>query len=509
MTSRLAWISLWVVSVASAGCSGHEQSPLADSGAEPPDAEVDAGDDSSVPDAEIDAAIDQQREGDPVRGRSLLLNNGTEEAPYLSCGVPRSILDGLTDAGLDPFADSIKLEERERGNAELPYDMSYGTSPSGVEIVTTNCLLCHAAKLGDSLIIGLGNPNADFASEGSGALGLSPSLVEPFAASLDADERAELERFSRVGEAAAEATLTDTIGMNPADVMFGVLAAHRDAMTLEWHDEVDPEAEHDMQSRVFTDVPAWWGMHRRDRMFYSGYGGGDHARIMMRASLLCVEDADEAAAIDAYFPDVAAFIESLRAPSYEDVSGLTIDDARAERGREVFVTTCTRCHGDAESGIDPVPSVSADEVGTDRAYAISRSSEGTGAVAYYFAFFNRSWYGTHGAAGRLERSDEPQYSPPPLDGVWATAPYFHNGSVPTLEAVLDPALRPAIFRRSFEPEDYDFESPGWPFEEVAKKGGDTSVYDTTRPSYGNGGHTFAAGLSADELRDLLEYLKTL
>ncbi len=244
-------------------------------------------------------------------------------------------------------------------------------------------------------------------------------------------------------------------------------------------------------------------------MFYSGYGRGDHARIMMSASLLCENDANEAAAIDAYFPDIAAFIESLRAPSYEDVSGLTIDDARAERGREVFLATCTRCHGDAQSDIDPVPSVSADEVGTDRAYAISSLSEGTGAVAYFFAFFNRSWYGTHGDAGRLERSSEPQYSPPPLDGVWATAPYFHNGSVPTLEAVLDPSLRPEIFRRSFEPEDYDFERLGRPFEEVEEKGDDISVYDTTRPIYGNSGHTFAAGLSDDERCDLLEHLKTL
>lgn len=359
------------------------------------------------------------------------------------------------------------------------------------------------------MIIGLGNANADFASDTGGALGLSPSLVEPFAESLSDDERAEPDRFTRVGEAAAEATLTDTIGMNPADAMSGVLAAHRDAETLAWHDDVDPDAEHDMQSRVFTDVPAWWNMHRRDRMFYSGYGRGDHARIMMSASLLCVNDANEAAAIDACFPDIAAFIESLRAPSYEDVSGLTIDDAGADRGRAVFLATCTRCHGDAQSGIDPVPSVSADEVGTDRAYAISSSSEGTGAVAYFFAFFNRSWYGTHGDAGRLERSFEPQYSPPPLDGVWATAPYFHNGSVPTLDAVLDPSLRPAIFRRSFEPEDYDFERLGWPFEEVQEKGDDISVYDTTRPIYGNGGHTFAAGLSDDERRDLLEYLKTL
>lgn len=34
-------------------------------------------------------------------------------------------------------------------------------------------------------------------------------------------------------------------------------------------------------------------------------------------------------------------------------------------------------------------------------------------------------------------------------------------------------------------------------------------YDTTRESYGNDGHTFAAGSSDEERRDLLEYLTTL
>jgi hypothetical protein len=101
------------------------------------------------------------------------------------------------------------------------------------------------------------------------------------------------------------------------------------------------------------------------------------------------------------------------------------------------------------------------------------------------------------------------YSAPPLDGVWATAPYFHNGSVPTLDAVLDARLRPSIFRRSFDPAKYDFERLGWPYEPVVSKGRDATVYDTTRKHYRNGGHTFAAGLTDDERRDLLEYLKTL
>lgn len=447
------------------------------------------------------------RDGDPVRGRSLLLNNGTEDAPYLSCGVPRAVLDSFRWLGIDAFEDSIKLPERKRGNAELSYDMSYATAPSGVEVVTTNCLLCHASKLGDSLVVGLGNPNLNFAGEDS-FLGLPSFALDLVSFTLNRAERAELERFQRISEAASGWAKPDTIGLNPADMMFGVLASHRDAATLEWMDEPDPDARFDVDI-VFTDVPPWWNLHRRDRMFYSGFGRGDHARIMMSAALLCLENTEEAAAIDAYFPDIQAFIASLRPPRYEDVAKRRIDQTRAARGRDVFVSTCTRCHGDAEAGTSPRPDVSIDEVGTDPAYAISSSAGGVGGIAYYFDFFNRSWYGTHGAAGRLEPADQPVYSAPPLDGVWATAPYFHNGSVPTLEAVLDPSLRPTIFRRSTIPADYDFERLGWPFEEVRRKGNDVTVYDTTRKAYGNGGHTFAAGLTADQRRDLLEYLKSL
>jgi mono/diheme cytochrome c family protein len=458
--------------------------------------------------APLEAAnLVEQRTGDAVRGRMLLLDNGTADAPYLSCGVPRRLLDLASLLGVDVFGDAVRLSERGRGNAALPYDLSYATTRTGVQVVTTNCLLCHASKLGGELVIGLGNPNLDFTGAET-TFGLPPVARDLLALTLNANERAELQRFSRVSDAAASMGKPATRGLNPADVMFGVLAAHRDANTLQWRTEADPNARLDVDL-VFSDVPAWWNLHRRDRMFYSGFGRGDHARIMMSAALMCLEGSDEAAAIDSYFPDIAAFIMSLRAPKYQAVAHRAIDAARTVRGRDLYVANCASCHGDSERDIDPLPSVSADEVGTDPAYAFKSSQQGDGAIAYFFDFFNRSWYGTHGAAGQLVREERPAYSPPPLDGVWATAPYFHNGSVPTLDAVLDPALRPTIFRRSFKPEEYDFERLGWPFEEVAAKAGDTTVYDTTRETYRNTGHAYAAGLSSDERRDLLEYLKTL
>jgi len=50
---------------------------------------------------------------------------------------------------------------------------------------------------------------------------------------------------------------------------------------------------------------------------------------------------------------------------------------------------------------------------------------------------------------------------PPLDGVWASAPYFHNGSVPTVAGVLESGARPQYWTRSFDSKDYDPAALGW------------------------------------------------
>ncbi len=82
--------------------------------------------------------------------------------------------------------------------------------------------------------------------------------------------------------------------------------------------------------------------------------------------------------------------------------------------------------------------------------------------AQFIDWFNKSWYanGTHPA--KLEPFNG--YIAPPLDGVWITAPYLHNGSVPTLEALLNSNLRPRYWQRDFTNMDYDYENVGWKYK---------------------------------------------
>jgi len=89
-----------------------------------------------------------------------------------------------------------------------------------------------------------------------------------------------------------------------------------------------------------------------------------------------------------------------------------------------------------------------------------------------------------------------------------TAPFLHNGSIPTLEALLNSTKRPTYWERDFENPIYDFENVGWRYKTHLKPGGKT-VYNTDLPGYGNYGHFFGDKLNDVERKAVIEYLKTL
>lgn len=97
------------------------------------------------------------------------------------------------------------------------------------------------------------------------------------------------------------------------------------------------------------------------------------------------------------------------------------------------------------------------------------------------------------------------YKARPLDGIWASAPYLHNGSVPTLADLLLPeAQRPARFvvgNRMFDPQRVGYVSDG--------EGPGRFVFDTTLTGNRNTGHLYGTALDAAQRADLLEYLKSL
>ncbi len=102
------------------------------------------------------------------------------------------------------------------------------------------------------------------------------------------------------------------------------------------------------------------------------------------------------------------------------------------------------------------------------------------------------------------------YANQPLDGLWLRAPYLHNGSVPTLRDLLEPAaLRPKMFYRGCDV--YEPRRVGFVWNVAEQKGRKFFKIDTRLPGNGNFGHEgreYGNNLSPVEKDALVEYLKT-
>jgi hypothetical protein len=103
-------------------------------------------------------------------------------------------------------------------------------------------------------------------------------------------------------------------------------------------------------------------------------------------------------------------------------------------------------------------------------------------------------------------NDNLGYKARPLNGIWATAPYLHNGSVPNLyEMLLGPKGRSKIFYEGTR--DYKPELGGF---DTVQSVTNSFKFDTSLPGNSNLGHVYGVdGLRDDERAELLAYLKSL
>ena len=233
-----------------------------------------------------------------------------------------------------------------------------------------------------------------------------------------------------------------------------------------------------------------------------------------------------------------AWITDLESPQWRDAALPPIDEEKAQAGAAIYDQNCMGCHPRIER-TDPNRTVKATmvpltTVGTDpmMAQQFGRKSKTGSLEGRPTAFVAGNplpaeaptgFLVVNGVVGALmgspveglpqmfqayfaARAQQPPNEPPsykarPLDGVWATAPYLHNGSAPTLRAMLTPPdERPKTFRvgsREYDPEAVGFREEG------------TFVFDTALPGNSNQGHPFGTDLDGDSKEQLIEYLKTL
>jgi len=174
-----------------------------------------------------------------------------------------------------------------------------------------------------------------------------------------------------------------------------------------------------------------------------------------------------------------------------------VDAKLAAAGKLIFDRDCATCHAFGSARVGKLIPLA--EIGTDP----NRANHWTKQAAEEF---NRqmdeySWGFDHfqGSTGG--------YVALALDGVWARAPYLHNGSVPTLQDLLTPPeSRPKTFYRGNDV--YDPIGVGFVTSAPSRGGRDFSKFDTALPGNSNAGHTTGTALPPKDKASLIEYLKT-
>lgn len=428
-------------------------------------------------------------EGDPEVGEGYILDQG-----FATCGVPTR----LFDLSAELLGDRTLLDDRTGTNERLDFRYTASTSPRGEEVVNVNCLNCHGDLRNGELVIGA--PNVTKVSGDTDEITLS---LLKLAAETDA-ERAELDVLIDIA-AVTDRYASPVVGVSVGASSLMAIAAHRDPETMAWSDE--PHMAEPPEDPPLIDPPPWWNMRKKHAMFANTAGRGDWAIMAMNAGIACAETAELAERVEEMAPHVRAWIQSLEAPEYP----FAVDEDLARDGERVFEDTCARCHGlyadDPDEEVYPNVVVPIDVVGTDPAEA-SVAEVWQGA---WDGFFGRNLWG-----GAVDWAPQEGYVAPPLDGLWASAPYFHNGAVPTVAGVIDSARRPTMWRRtSLDSTDLDPDEIGWRYEVVGGTLEEVDelervyVYDTSQDRQLATGHTFGDALDDDEREALLEYLKTL
>lgn len=291
-------------------------------------------------------------------------------------------------------------------------------------------------------------------------------------------------------------------------------------------DPLRPAAEHG-----YTTVPELGSRTLRSAMLYDGaYAYPDRPRFAdRRPESLSPADQRAIAALIAFFTvptqggsahsaraaipateRMLPFITHYRSPPFPGA----IDMSQADAGRMLYEDHCASCHGHYEGGpqaqLQNLPnhlSKQAD-MGTDPQRWQSMDAQLVAAI------------GKAGIDDMLSAQQTGGYVAPPLDGLWARAPYLHNGAVPTLWHLMRPELRPQRFMTGGHALDYQRmgialvsslkDKDLLQYPDTYTPHSQPHLYDTRQAGRSNRGHEQPfARLSEAQREALLEYLKLL
>jgi len=438
--------------------------------------------------------------GEPDADRSAI-DRGYQlltETPLLPSDFPEAVFDNVWTVWPKPLraeAEKASLDDRRRmtmhryGLTPRPDNPSLDplqyvvSQENGERVWTMNCFSCHGGSVYGTPTPGA--PNNRYA-------------LQTMTEELRLAKFKMARPLSRMDLGSLFIPLGTTHGTTNA-VVFGIgLMARRDA-DLNVIDTIpQPVVHHDM------DAPPWWHFYKRPYLYIDGFAQRGH-RGLMQFTLVPENGPEFYREHEQDFEDVYAYLMSLRAPQYEG----PIDEPLRREGETVFNNSCAHCHGTyGDNETYPNVRIPLDEIGTDPVRLSALPPEGRQKYA-------DSWFAHAGEPEEQETVVNPDgYVAPPLNGVWASPPYFHNGSVPTLWHVLHPDDRPTLWHRTDDA--IDKEKIGLSVESVDRiplAQTDIAIrreyFDTRAFGKSNAGHRFPDDLTEPQKRAVLEYLKTL
>ena len=383
-----------------------------------------------------------------------------------------SYTDAWKRWGLKKKPKNFEKMFRERyGLHKAPYASKY---PMGLRKgkkggIALDCLICHSGSIAGKSYVGLANASLDY-----------QKLVDELTPK--------------------DAKKPDFGGLKLSHVRGLMSAAGATVAALSVRDNrLDMRkkpAELGVPENVPEDPPAWWLMKKEKTLYHTGMIDATSSRSIMIFLLDPRNDGKTIQAEQARFQDVRNYLMSLKPPKYP----FKINKPLAAKGKALFIDNCSECHGTySPKGEYPNVIVPLARIQTDPARLKAYSAKARD-------HYNAGWL------GQIDKMKAPKgYQAPPLDGVWATAPYLHNGSVPTVYHLLNSKNRPKVFTRSFRTgeQDYDKGKMGWKIRPPGRKVPPSWIHDTRKPGLTNTGHTFGDHLKDAQRYAIIEYLKTL
>ena len=248
-----------------------------------------------------------------------------------------------------------------------------------------------------------------------------------------------------------------------------------------------------------SDFPSLWNQAPREGMHL--HWDGDNDSVDERNLSAGLGAGITPVTVDhAGLKRVRDWIWTLPPPAYP----YAVDAALAARGQGVYAQQCLSCHGDHrfKTGVK-----SGDRIGQVEDIEVIRTDRHR--LDSYTSVFALNQYGLFpDSKFRFTRFRKTHgYANQPLDGIWLRGPFLHNGSVPTLRDLLNPAAaRPAVFYRGNDV--FDQTGVGFVSSVAESNGRRFTRYDTSVPGNGNGGHDYGTTLPESDKAAIVEYLKT-